>query len=157
MTDKKRFWTTVPGILTLDAPPPLNRHLFRLRGVDIRDPGSNWIGVRTLIDNRFPELVTIEPNVTISFDVDIIAHFEPLRTMQEQYLPLAKSPVEIRSNSSIGARAIQLPGTAVHDWAVVAAGDVVTKDVSEYAIVAGIPAVQMGDVRTACNKDEAEI
>ncbi len=135
------------GVLALYAPPPMNRWLAGLRGVHLAEPATTWIGVRTLIDNEYPELVSIGANVTISFDVNIIAHVEPPTTMQQRFMPKYQAPVDIRSNVFIGARAIILPGVTIHEWAVVAAGAVVTKDVPEHAIVAGNPARQIGDVR----------
>lgn len=44
----------------------------------------------------------------------------------------------------IGARAIICPGVTVGEGAVVAAGAVITKDVSPYEIVAGVPAKPIG-------------
>lgn len=46
--------------------------------------------------------------------------------------------------SWICSRSIVLPGRAVGDYAVVASGAVVTKDVPPYAIVAGVPAKIIG-------------
>ena len=140
-------WKKVLGVLSIYAPPPFNVWISRWRGVRILDTKTTWIGVRTLIDNEFPELITIGPNVTIAFDVKIIAHFEPPRTMQERFLGRSQAPVEIKPNVFIGAGAIILPGVTVHEWAVVAAGSVVTRDVPEYSIVAGNPARPIGDVR----------
>lgn len=40
----------------------------------------------------------------------------------------------------IGANAIILDGVSIKSHSVIAAGAVVTKDVPEYAIVAGVPA-----------------
>lgn len=45
----------------------------------------------------------------------------------------------------IGVNAIVLKGVTIKKGAVVAAGAVVTKDVDEYTIVAGIPAVKIGE------------
>jgi len=45
----------------------------------------------------------------------------------------------------IGYRAIILPGIIIGDGAVVGAGAVVTRDVAPYTIVAGSPAVKIGD------------
>jgi len=53
--------------------------------------------------------------------------------------------VTIGDHVWIGYRAIVLPGTAIGDGAVVAAGAVVTRDVPPYAIVAGNPARQIGE------------
>jgi len=142
------------GVLGLYAPPPANRLIARWRGVRLQDPRTTWIGVRTLIDNEYPELVSIGANVIISFDVDIFAHIEPPPTMQERYWPETMSPVVIKSNVFIGARAVILPGVTINEWAVVGAGAVVTHDVPEYAIVAGVPARQIGDVRNRKQKGQ---
>jgi acetyltransferase-like isoleucine patch superfamily enzyme len=40
----------------------------------------------------------------------------------------------------IGSNATILPGVTVGDWAVIAAGAVVTNDVPPYTIVGGVPA-----------------
>ena len=50
------------------------------------------------------------------------------------------SPVKIGKNVWIGAHATILPGLTVGDNAVVAAGAVVSKDVPENTVVAGVPA-----------------
>ena len=52
----------------------------------------------------------------------------------------AERPIEIGDDVWIGARAILLPGVRVGNGALIAAGSVVTKDVPEWAIVAGNPA-----------------
>lgn len=57
----------------------------------------------------------------------------------------SRSPVEIGDYVFIGPRSIILPGVKIGKGAVVAAGAVVTKNVPEFAIVAGIPAVKIGD------------
>ncbi len=49
-------------------------------------------------------------------------------------------PVKIGNNVWIGAKATILPGVTIGNGAVIAAGAVVTKDVPENTVVAGIPA-----------------
>jgi len=48
--------------------------------------------------------------------------------------------VTIGDGASIGARAVCVAPVVIGAWALVAAGAVVTKDVPEYALVAGVPA-----------------
>jgi len=54
---------------------------------------------------------------------------------------------EIKSGATIGSNATILGGVVVNENALVGAGAVVTKDVPAYAIVAGVPAKKIGDVR----------
>ncbi|WP_345763828.1 acyltransferase [Diaminobutyricibacter sp. McL0608] len=48
--------------------------------------------------------------------------------------------VTIREGASIGARAVCVAPLTIGRWATVAAGAVVTKDVPDFALVAGVPA-----------------
>ena len=52
--------------------------------------------------------------------------------------------VTVRTGASIGARAVCIAPITIGRWALVAAGAVVTKDVQEYALVAGVPARRIG-------------
>lgn len=49
-------------------------------------------------------------------------------------------PIVIGDNAWIGSNAVILQGVTVGEWAVVAAGAVVTKDVEPFTVVGGIPA-----------------
>ena len=64
--------------------------------------------------------------------------------------PPSAKPVTVGDNVMIGANAVVLEGVSIGSGAVVAAGAVVTKDVPENAVVAGIPAriVKMKDEKT---------
>lgn len=48
--------------------------------------------------------------------------------------------VTVRRGASVGARAVCVAPVTVGRWAMVAAGAVVTEDVADYALVAGVPA-----------------
>lgn len=52
-----------------------------------------------------------------------------------------EQPIYIADDVWIGARAIIMPGVRVGHGAIIGAGAVVTKDVPEYAVVGGVPAV----------------
>ena len=57
--------------------------------------------------------------------------------------------VVVRQGASVGARAVILAGVVVGRWALVAAGAVVTRDVPDFALVAGMPARRIGWVGRA--------
>jgi hypothetical protein len=61
---------------------------------------------------------------------------------------LQTEPVVIRRKAWIGAGAIILPGVTVGENAIVAAGAVVTKDVPDNTIVAGVPAKTLRRINT---------
>lgn len=50
----------------------------------------------------------------------------------------------VQKGASIGANATIVCGITIGKWAFIAAGAVVTKDVSPYAVVAGVPARRIG-------------
>jgi len=50
--------------------------------------------------------------------------------------------VDVKKGASIGARAVVLAGVTIGHWALVAAGATVIRDVPDYALVAGNPAVR---------------
>ncbi|GGK79538.1 acetylglucosamine-1-phosphate uridylyltransferase [Sphaerisporangium melleum] len=57
--------------------------------------------------------------------------------------------VVVRENASVGARAVILAGRTIGRYALVAAGAVVTRDVPDFALVAGNPARRAGWVGRA--------
>lgn len=50
----------------------------------------------------------------------------------------------VKQGASIGANATIVCGVTIGEWAFVAAGAVITKDVPSYALMAGVPGRQMG-------------
>jgi UDP-2-acetamido-3-amino-2,3-dideoxy-glucuronate N-acetyltransferase len=57
--------------------------------------------------------------------------------------------VVVREGASVGARAVVVAGRSIGRWALVAAGAVVTRDVPDFALVAGTPARRIGWVGRA--------
>ena len=66
------------------------------------------------------------------------------KKIEKEILPPA--PIEIGENVWIGSHATVLPGVRIGRNAIIAAGAVVTKDVPENTIAAGIPAVPVKTV-----------
>jgi UDP-2-acetamido-3-amino-2,3-dideoxy-glucuronate N-acetyltransferase len=61
----------------------------------------------------------------------------------------------LREGCAVGARSVLVPGVTIGRWAMVAAGAVVTRDVPDFALVAGVPARQRGWVGRAGRPLEA--
>ncbi|MGW6980224.1 acyltransferase [Streptomyces sp. NPDC054932] len=57
--------------------------------------------------------------------------------------------VVVAEGASLGARSVCVAGVRVGRWALVAAGAVVSKDVPDFALVAGVPARRIGWVGRA--------
>lgn len=54
------------------------------------------------------------------------------------------APTRVKRGASIGANATIVCGITIGEWAFIAAGAVVTKDVPAYALMAGVPARRIG-------------
>src|SRR5690348_12558286 len=52
--------------------------------------------------------------------------------------------VVVREGASVGAQAVIVAGVEIGRWALVAAGAVVTRDVPDFGLVAGVPARRIG-------------
>ena len=87
--------------------------------------------------------VCIGNNVNLAQGITVSAlnhNFEDTtRRIDEQ--GISTKPVMIGDDVWIGANAVILPGVTIGQHVVVAAGAVVTKDVPDYSIVAGVPAI----------------
>jgi acetyltransferase-like isoleucine patch superfamily enzyme len=59
-----------------------------------------------------------------------------------------RRPVRIGRYCFIGARSLVMPGVTIGDGVLVAAGSIVERDVPDFAIMKGTPAIQVGDTRT---------
>jgi len=100
----------------------IGKNVFFNTGCSFQDRGGITIGDGSLIGM----------NVTIA----TLNHGLPLETRNTTY----PSPVVIGKNVWIGSNATIIPGVTIGNNSVVAAGAVVTKDVPENTVVAGVPA-----------------
>jgi acetyltransferase-like isoleucine patch superfamily enzyme len=100
---------------------------------------NSVINQRCRLDAR--GFITIGKNVSISPEVHIITADHDISTDD---IGGRERPVTIGDFVFVGSRAMILPGVAIGEGAVVAAGAVVTKSVESRDIVAGIPARKIG-------------
>lgn len=98
------------------------KNVFINAGCHFQDQGGIYIGDGVLIGHN---VVLATANHAL----------EPSKSRKLNY-----KPIIIRDNVWIGSNAVILQGVTVGEWAVVAAGAVVTKDVEPYTVVGGIPA-----------------
>lgn len=100
----------------------IGKNVFINSGCHFQDQGGITIGDGTLIGHN----VVL---ATINHDLD------PANGRKNHY-----APIRIGTHVWIGSNATVLPGVSIGDWAVVAAGAVVTRDVPPYTVVTGVPA-----------------
>lgn len=89
--------------------------------------------------------ITLEDGVFIGPGAKILTEEHP--EQPELRHTLQTMPVIIRRKAWIGAGAMILPGVTVGENAIVAAGAVVTKDVPDNTIVAGVPAKKLRKIK----------
>ncbi|MBC7662210.1 MAG: N-acetyltransferase [Caulobacter sp.] len=115
------------------------------------------IGARCKISSHtfICEGVVIEDEVFVGHGVMFTNDLFPRATNDDGSLQSESDwhvePTRIRRGASIGSNATLIAGVTVGLRALVGAGAVVTKDVPDYAIVAGVPARVIGDTREPGN------
>lgn len=97
------------------------------------------------------EGVTIEDEVFVGHGVMFINDIFPRAANEDgsaqSEADWAVVPTLVKTRASIGSNATIMGGITIGQSALVGAGAVVTKDVPDFAIVAGVPAKVVGDVR----------
>lgn len=98
------------------------------------------VGEKTVLDGR--DKLIIGSHVDIATGVMI---YNAEHDVGDENFAAIGAPVIIEDYVFIGPRAIILPGVKIGRGAIVGAGAVVTKDVSEFSIVGGVPAKVIGE------------
>ncbi|MEY8333731.1 DapH/DapD/GlmU-related protein [Lachnospiraceae bacterium 47-T17] len=113
----------------------IGKDVFINSGCHFQDQGGITIGDGSLIGHNVV-LATINHDLA------------PSRNRKNHY-----APIKIGSHVWIGSNATVLPGVTAGDWAVIAAGAVVTKDVPAMTVVGGVPA----KILKAVPKEEPQV
>jgi UDP-2-acetamido-3-amino-2,3-dideoxy-glucuronate N-acetyltransferase len=105
----------------------ISSHSFVCEGVTIED--ECFIGHGVMFTNDvYPKAVNSDGTLQTEVDWKVV-------------------PTTVKRRASIGSNATIIAGITIGEGALVGAGTVVTKDVPDFAIVAGVPARVIGDVR----------
>ena len=105
----------------------VSSHTFICEGVAIED--QVFIGHGVMFTNdRYPRATTADGSLQTEADWKV-------------------EPTLVKRGASIGSNATIICGVTIGADAVIGAGAVVTKDVPDFAIVAGVPARVIGDIR----------
>ncbi|HKR62066.1 MAG TPA: acyltransferase [Pyrinomonadaceae bacterium] len=112
---------------TIGARCKISSHSFICEGVAIDD--EVFVGHGVMFTNdRYPRAVTEAGSLQTDSDWQVV-------------------PTRVKQRASIGSNATIVAGVEIGEAAMIGAGAVVTRDVPDYAIVAGVPARVIGDVR----------
>ena len=105
----------------------ISSHTFVCEGVQIED--EVFVGHGVMFTNdRYPRATTENGELQTEADWNVL-------------------PTRVGRRASIGSNATILPNLTIGEGAVVGAGAVVTRDVPQFAIVAGVPARVIGNAR----------
>lgn len=99
-------------------------------------------------------LIEIGDDVTLSIRVTLMAHDASTKKLTG-YSKIGR--IKIGNHVFIGANSTILPGVSIGDYAVIGAGSVVTCDVPEGAVVAGVPARQIDTTEALTERAVAEM
>ena len=106
----------------------ISSHTFICEGVEIED--EVFVGHGVMFTNdRYPKAANLDGTLQTEADWRVV-------------------PTHVKRGAAIGSNATILCGITIGANALIGAGSVVTKDVPDYAVVAGVPARIIGDVRT---------
>jgi UDP-2-acetamido-3-amino-2,3-dideoxy-glucuronate N-acetyltransferase len=111
---------------TIGSRCKISTHTFICEGVSIED--EVFVGHSVMfINDRYPQ-ATADGNLQTDADWEVV-------------------PTRVKRGASIGSGAVIMCGVTVGARALVGAGAVVTRDVPDFGICAGVPARLMGDIR----------
>lgn len=142
---KKFLRRTCRGIAKVAFPNNFRVALLRLAGIKIGEKVVVNEGFTLACNLGCEENLLIEDRVAIGPNTIVVLtsdpNFSKLRKLKETYPPVeVGGHVHIKHDAWIGAGCIILPNITIGEFSIIGAGSVVTKAVSPFTIVAGVPA-----------------
>jgi acetyltransferase-like isoleucine patch superfamily enzyme len=113
--------------VTVGARCKIQSHSFLCEGVTLEDEVFVGHGVM-FINDRYPRASAGEGRLQTEADWAVVS-------------------TQVRRGASLGSGAVIMCGVVIGQGALIGAGAVVTRDIPDYAIVTGVPARVVGDVR----------
>jgi len=105
----------------------ISSHTFICEGVTIED--HVFVGHGVMFTNDlYPSAVNADGSLQTEADWKVVE-------------------TRVKTRAAIGSNATVMAGITIGEYSLIGAGAVVTRDVPDYAIVAGVPARVIGDVR----------
>ena len=127
--------------------PSLRVQLLRWSGLQIGKRTQVNLNCN-FIDGFEPGLIILEDEVAVAPGVSFVAESHPNNSiLHRQYHLGKKGPIRIKRGAWLGVGVVVMPGITIGEASIVGANAVVTQDVEDYAIVVGLPAKKIGDVR----------
>ena len=127
--------------------PGLRMQLFRWSGIAIGE--GAFVNMRLYVDDSYRGgAVSIGARAAVAPGVTLVADSHPNQSKLAAIPSFhIRGRIDIEDDAWLGSNVIVLPNVCIGRCAIIGAGAVVTKDVEPYAIMAGVPARKMGDVR----------
>jgi len=114
----------------------ISSHTFICEGVTIED--HVFVGHGVMFTNDlYPSAVNADGSLQTEADWKVVE-------------------TRVKTRAAIGSNATVMAGITIGEYSLIGAGAVVTRDVPDYAIVAGVPARVIGDVRDRGNESKRD-
>ncbi len=140
-------------------PGKLRSRLHKMRGVNIHDVSTVFMGDNVTIDSINPSNLTIGRGCQIGSGTKFVMHFvdtEFKSSNEDYYFRFYEGKITLEENVFLGYNVVIARPVTIGAGAIVAANSVVTQDVPPNTIVMGIPAkvVKELDLKPSENKDD---
>lgn len=140
----KYLWNHVLMVFTHMFPAKFSPLFHRARGVKIGR--GCFVHNSVIIDEAYPENITIGNDVRIAAGSVIVGHMRPGKKLREDYLPTRIAKVRIGDYAFIGINCVIMPGVNVAEGTVVTPGAVLMTNTKPYTVYGGNPAKKIKEL-----------